>query len=782
MKPKEIENNFQFLNEFLNLGERIERLREQPARADASLRRLKEVIIDAMKKPLSAQQSGTLAHLAEILSWESDSSILWQDFRSEIDIRIEAVRDLPFDDADINRGLEIAYHEWRNSVTLLVTEAECLDALRRCREMMAKMSLKHEWPEAHSLIDSSELADKLLWDELRAYLSNNKQDLEQKRQEASEYLRKWNMFASENRKVRRIRHILIVEDQEGWQRNIAYIARKVSSEIEVTRINNCAEARQWVDRWKDEGVVAICDIGLPESVDDTTCEEENGWRLIESLSALKHCRVIALTSISRLDRDFAKLGHCAYDFVMKEYELWEQNLQERLKALLNPVSPASMIVVMPTFDTQRVLVGPVWVELRSMAFAVLDALAFGYPDSPDRYFNLIPRYYTYHPRPPVQQPEALNIEELKTVMCRREIRDLDPDFMDSFDEKKLGDHFREIRAALRSAFEPLGIEIDTDEFIKTIKVADENKFRLAARAQVCNTPEQFYSFASARRAPFRVLVVEDDERWRRLIVAKLKELPGCVIDEATCYEEAVEAARKHPPHLVSLDLNIPQGGVFRPQNGIQLRQELLALLGDVSFVVLTSHNVPKLRNDLTMIIPGSEILSPTVPAQILTELRRRVHARAILLKEGGCDKAVKQLLVEAWRAQQEWISQGVIFRVPANLHHIEVDMKAWGVRIDGKEVKNKARGENQKRAHSLIRLLAQYPNVPLRIQAILDFWATENLLEGVHNPRQQLAERIHLIRQSIDEIGIDAESVLSTRSDGYALEGNIFICDKNHSG
>lgn len=776
MELEEIDDNSQFLNELLNLGEKIERLQHQPARASESLRRLKKVVLNMMKASLSAQHMGTLAHLDAVLNWESDASTLWRDFGSEIDIRIEAVRDLAFDDANMEQALEAVYHEWRNKVTLLVTQAECLDVLNKCREMMSKTSLNNSLPELlalKELIYSSESADNPPWDELRAYFSRNREGLEQIRHDTSKYLQKWNRYVNKNSKIARVQHILIVEDQGDWQREIEYIVRKVSNDVEVTKVNNCARARQLVEQWKDKGMIAICDIGLPENTGDEAYKE-NGWRLIQSLHAIKHCRVIVLTSISRLDQDFAKIGHCAYDFLMKEDELWRYDLQERLKALLSPISPADLTVVVPVFDTQRVLVKPVWVELRPMAFAVLDALAFGYPDSPDRYFNLMPRYYDHDPCPPVQQPEALSIEELKTVMCRREIRDLDPDFMSSFDEKKLGDHFREIRAALKSAFEPWGIEIDAEEFIKTIKVAGENRFRLASPAQVCNMPEQFY-FASERQSPFRILVIEDEDRWRSLIVSKLRELPNCIVDEATSYEQAVEAASKNPPHLVSLDLNIPKEGLFSPYNGIKLRKELLWLLDDVSFIVLTSYNVPRLRGELIRTTPGVGSSLPTEPAQIQMELRRRVHARAIILKEGGGDKPVKKLFVEAWRIQQEWLSQGVMVHISENPHRIEVDMNAWGFRIDGKEVENNARGDNRKRAHSLIRLLAQYPNVPLRKQAILDFWESENLLEGVHNPRQKLTERVELIRKAINETGIDAESILSNRGDGYALEGNVII-------
>jgi CheY-like chemotaxis protein len=58
------------------------------------------------------------------------------------------------------------------------------------------------------------------------------------------------------------------------------------------------------------------------------------------------------------------------------------------------------------------------------------------------------------------------------------------------------------------------------------------------------------------KKPARILVVDDEERNRRLRTAML-EAEGCVVLAAADGKQALELARQSPPDLVLLDIMMP---------------------------------------------------------------------------------------------------------------------------------------------------------------------------------------------------------------------------------
>src|SRR6185369_17452055 len=55
----------------------------------------------------------------------------------------------------------------------------------------------------------------------------------------------------------------------------------------------------------------------------------------------------------------------------------------------------------------------------------------------------------------------------------------------------------------------------------------------------------------------RILVVEDDEECRRILVLWLRQLKAVRISEATNGQEALDYIARDPPDLVFLDLKLP---------------------------------------------------------------------------------------------------------------------------------------------------------------------------------------------------------------------------------
>ena len=71
-----------------------------------------------------------------------------------------------------------------------------------------------------------------------------------------------------------------------------------------------------------------------------------------------------------------------------------------------------------------------------------------------------------------------------------------------------------------------------------------------------------------------VLVVDDDEGCRALIVSLLQQRIGCTVYEASSGDEALEVAELVRPALVVLDVNLPR------VTGYEVCHELRASFGE----------------------------------------------------------------------------------------------------------------------------------------------------------------------------------------------------------
>jgi two-component system cell cycle response regulator DivK len=84
--------------------------------------------------------------------------------------------------------------------------------------------------------------------------------------------------------------------------------------------------------------------------------------------------------------------------------------------------------------------------------------------------------------------------------------------------------------------------------------------------------------------PGKILIVEDNEDSRELVVKVLKN-KGFVTVEASDGEEAIEKAVKEKPELILLDISIPK------LNGYEVAKRLKSFeeFGEIPIVALTAH-------------------------------------------------------------------------------------------------------------------------------------------------------------------------------------------------
>lgn len=89
---------------------------------------------------------------------------------------------------------------------------------------------------------------------------------------------------------------------------------------------------------------------------------------------------------------------------------------------------------------------------------------------------------------------------------------------------------------------------------------------------------------------FRTLLVEDNEGFRHMLQSVLLEkFPSLEVLEAGNGHEALHAVRTRKPHLVFLDIQLPD------ENGLELTRKIKTLDSSIAVVILTSYDLPEYR-------------------------------------------------------------------------------------------------------------------------------------------------------------------------------------------
>jgi DNA-binding NarL/FixJ family response regulator len=94
-------------------------------------------------------------------------------------------------------------------------------------------------------------------------------------------------------------------------------------------------------------------------------------------------------------------------------------------------------------------------------------------------------------------------------------------------------------------------------------------------------------------APLRIVIVDDHAVVRRGVRALLESQPGWEVSaEATTGREAVELVRRLRPHVVVMDLSLPE------LNGLEATRQIVKESPQTEVLVLTMHHSEQLARDV----------------------------------------------------------------------------------------------------------------------------------------------------------------------------------------
>jgi DNA-binding NarL/FixJ family response regulator len=90
---------------------------------------------------------------------------------------------------------------------------------------------------------------------------------------------------------------------------------------------------------------------------------------------------------------------------------------------------------------------------------------------------------------------------------------------------------------------------------------------------------------------FRVMLVEDDESFRRILAELLMDrFPSIVLTEAADGAEALEQVENVAPQMIFMDVKLPG------QNGLEVMRRIKATNPGIRVVILTSYDFPEYRH------------------------------------------------------------------------------------------------------------------------------------------------------------------------------------------
>ncbi|MDB4944620.1 MAG: serine/threonine protein kinase [Labilithrix sp.] len=173
-----------------------------------------------------------------------------------------------------------------------------------------------------------------------------------------------------------------------------------------------------------------------------------------------------------------------------------------------------------------------------------------------------------------------------------------------------------------------GLPLGWDEFIAKALAKDPLKrfpsveaFRKAMMAEHSGT-----------REPERILIADDDDDWRELIVSSLRErFPNAVIDQVGDGERALEAFEKNPYSCVLVDLQMPQ------MDGAKLTLLLRSVESSarIPIIVLTAAGGPREWQRLSAIGADAFLVKPVNADDVELVIRRTMRSRHTSPPSGG---------------------------------------------------------------------------------------------------------------------------------------------------
>ena len=88
----------------------------------------------------------------------------------------------------------------------------------------------------------------------------------------------------------------------------------------------------------------------------------------------------------------------------------------------------------------------------------------------------------------------------------------------------------------------------------------------------------------------KTLIVEDNGPFRQSLLEMLCErFPTMVVDEAANGEEAMQKVEDSLPHIVFMDIKLPD------ENGLEVTRKIKARHANIRVIILTSYDLPEYR-------------------------------------------------------------------------------------------------------------------------------------------------------------------------------------------
>ena len=127
-------------------------------------------------------------------------------------------------------------------------------------------------------------------------------------------------------------------------------------------------------------------------------------------------------------------------------------------------------------------------------------------------------------------------------------------------------------------------------------------------------------------APVRIVVAEDDDNARALLVDVLGSLGHSVVAQVAGGVDAVAQARAHRPDAVLLDVHMPD------ESGVDAAKEIAAELPGTAVVLFTGDPSVTLSEDEVLATAAVSLLAKPTPPNMLDSTLRLAVARARALQ------------------------------------------------------------------------------------------------------------------------------------------------------